>query len=67
MFYPVKTEVIDERELGYGLSARTDAGEERIYSSVSFDKDFVICLSEKINKGDVSICQLDDIIEDLLD
>ncbi len=67
IFYPVSTTVSGEPELGYGLLARTDDGEEKLYASISCDREAVRVLSEKINSGNISFCQLDDIIEDLLE
>ncbi len=62
----VKAIVIDEGDSGYGIFASNESGEEKLYASVSSDKEYVIALSDKINRGRVSFCQLDEIIEDLM-
>lgn len=59
-------EVVGDEDVGFGLSVTLPSGQVRELDSLTFDRDAIVQLCERMNRLGVSECQLYEIIEDFL-
>ena len=61
----VKAKVVTDEDGMYGIEVDLVDSQAK-YSSITSDRDEIEKIVKLINNGDVSICHIDDVIEDIL-